>query len=699
MPDVRLTIDGLEITTHAGQTILQVCQENRIHVPTLCHFDGLPDVGACRLCIVEIERQRRPMPACTTPAENGMVIKTNTPILQSLRRQTIELLLGERNHICPFCPLSGNCRLQQAAYDLGVDHVRYDYLFPQLPVDNTHRYIALDHNRCILCTRCIRACDEWVGAHVLDLDHRGPSTVLIADDGVPCGQSSCVSCGACISVCPTGAMFEKRCAHWQGRVPFELTETICPGCSVGCRIHASVLYRQIGELSSAGGPSGNRLLCERGRFGLGNPTAARTETVRIKRARDWAGATLDQAVERCVQRLNGAPIQADPSRVIALISSRVPLEVQATCQGFMTRVVGSDRWGVFDRTNPASIRQAFKMNGRLPPLAGLRDLEDADMFLLLGCNLERSTGVIASYVRRAVLHRRAKLVKINPRHTWLTDWTDLHIRVERGRDPLLLAAILKYLLDDGHAKVDLPADLASRLSRIDDVDVHSLTGVEGEQLRRVAEMYAQAERPMILCGRGLTRGGPEGLVGALNLVRAMNRKTPDGRWRLMELAIGSNSIGARLLGPSGLHISSFDPHTAEMAFVILGGVDPTWPRERLERLRAVSFVVALSPREHEVTELAHVVIPTASWAERSGTFINLEGRVQKGRRLMEPMAGCVEDGAFFQQLAKVWKGPDCDWSPPDLPAVIADLNDGDMTPVDPCDDQVDTSGLEALARE
>lgn len=699
MKEIHLTIDGKEISSASGRTILEVCRENDVRIPTLCHFDGLSAVGGCRLCIVEIEGQRRPMPACTTPAQDNMVVATNTPKLRDLRRQTIELLLGERNHICPFCPLSGNCELQKLAYEHGVDHVRYDYLFPQLLVDNSHRYIALDHNRCILCTRCVRACDEWVGAHVLDLDLRGSRTALVADDGVPFGESSCVACGTCISVCPTGAMFEKRCAHWQGRVPFELTETVCPGCSVGCRIHASVLHRQIGELSSAGGPSGNRVLCERGRFGLVNPTAGRVEAIRMKRAQGWVQASLQQTLQRCARRLDSAPIQADPSRVIALISSRVPLEAVAGCQSFMTQVVGSSRWGVFDRTNPAAVRQAFDMTDRLPPLAGLRDLEDADMFLLVGCNLERSTGVIASYVRRAVLHRRAKLVKINPRHTWLTDWTDLYLRVERGRDALVLAAILKYLVDAGRAQVPLSKDLADKLSALDDADLTALTRVPAEELRKVAALYAEAERPMILCGRGITRGEPDALVGALNLAKATDRKTRAGRWRLMELAIGGNSVGARLLGPSGLHIGTFDPHTAEMAFVILGGIDPTWPRHRLERLRAVSFVVALSPREHEVTEIAHVVIPTPSWAERSGTFVNLEGRVQKSRRLMEPLPGCLSEIAFFEQLAKTWKGPEVDWAFPGLPATIREFGDGDMAPVHACDGLVSLSGLEALTRE
>jgi NADH-quinone oxidoreductase subunit G len=228
--------------------------------------------------------------------------------------------------------------------------------------------------------------------------------------------------------------------------------------------------------------------------------------------------------------------------------------------------------------------------------------------------------------------------------------------------------------------------------------MYSITGVPAKNLRTVADLYARARRPMVLCGRGVTRGGSEALVGALNLVKATNRRTSDGRWRLMELAIGGNSMGARLLGQAGLHVDSFDPHTAEMAFVVLGGIDPTWPRDRLERLRTISFVVAFAPREHEVTDFANVVIPTASWAERAGTFVNLEGRVQKGRRLMDPLAACIAEEDIFERLAKAWKGPASDWKPLQLPSLVHAAGDGELLPSHGCEGGVDLAGLEALGR-
>ncbi len=699
MSKIRLTVNGKNIIAHEGQTILEVCRQYDIHIPTLCHFDGLTDVGGCRLCIIEIEGQRRPVPSCTTPAEDQMVILTHTPSLEGLRRQTLELLFSERNHICPFCPRSGNCELQSAAYEHGIDHLRYNYLFPALPVDNSHPRIALDQNRCVLCSRCIRACDEWIGAHVLDLDNRGSKTVLVADNGIPLGSSSCVSCGTCVAVCPTGALFEKRSAHWQGRLPLELTETICPGCGVGCRINASVRHRQIGELSPAGGPSGNHVLCQHGRFGLVNPGAPRISSIRIKRGSQWVERGLQDALNECARRLSAAPVQADPGRVIGLMSPRLPLETLSAFHSFITRCVGSQRWALLDRSNAPAVREAFKLNGQLAPLAGLRDLEDADMIMLLGCNLEKTHGVIASYVRRAVLHRRAKLVKINPRHTWLADWTDIHLRVERGKDHILLSAILKYLIDDGKAQVDLPEDLARKLGKLDDDTIAIMTGMPAASLKDVARMYAQAERPIIICSNGLTAGRPDGMIAALNLVKATNRKTASGRWRIMELAMGANSAGARMLGHSDLTLATLDPHSVDVAFLMLGDDDQTWDRNALEKLRTIGFVVAMVAREHPVAEVAQLVIPTATWAEREGTFVNFEGRLQKGRRLMEPLSGWVDEVAFFQQLARGWRGPECAWVAPGVPEGIRHLADGHVVSCRPSERSVDVSGLLNLVAE
>ena len=205
-----LQIDGKLVTGLAGKTIFSVAWESGIRIPRMCHVGGLSDIGACRLCLVEIEGQRKLQAACLTQIEEGMVVRTDTERLHSHRKLIVELLFAERNHVCAVCVVNGNCELQDLAAELGIDHVRLRYQFPKLSVDTSHERFGVDHNRCVLCTRCLRICDEVEGAHTWDLSGRGAKSLVITDLGTPWGQSdTCTNCGKCVQVCPTGALFEK----------------------------------------------------------------------------------------------------------------------------------------------------------------------------------------------------------------------------------------------------------------------------------------------------------------------------------------------------------------------------------------------------------------------------------------------------------------------------------------------------------
>lgn len=205
-----LTIDGKEVSAREGETILQVARENGVYIPTLCHLDGLEPIGACRLCLVEVKGVNRLLPACMTQVEEGMEVTTNSERLVKYRRMILELLFSERNHTCSVCVVNGHCELQQLAQRLGVTSIRFPYRYPNLPVDATHDRFVVDHNRCVLCTRCVRVCDEIEGAHVWDIMGRGVNSRVIPDLNQPWGTSEiCTSCGKCVHVCPTGALFEK----------------------------------------------------------------------------------------------------------------------------------------------------------------------------------------------------------------------------------------------------------------------------------------------------------------------------------------------------------------------------------------------------------------------------------------------------------------------------------------------------------
>ena len=210
MAIVTLTIDGEQLSAKDDESLLQVARQHKIDIPTLCHLDGISDVGACRLCLVEVEGWTKLAPACTTRPLEGMVVHTSTDRLKKYRRMIVGLLASEGNHQCAVCTVNNHCELQNLAYDVGLLYVRVPYLYPDKHIDASHESFILDHNRCVLCTRCVRVCHEVEGAHVWDVASRGVNSRIVCELNLPWGESkSCTNCGKCVQVCPTGALAEK----------------------------------------------------------------------------------------------------------------------------------------------------------------------------------------------------------------------------------------------------------------------------------------------------------------------------------------------------------------------------------------------------------------------------------------------------------------------------------------------------------
>lgn len=393
MATVNITINGRVIQAEAGATVLQAATAAGVTIPTLCHHPALRPEGVCRVCVVEVERQRLLQPACAFPVSEGLVIQTESERVVSARKMILELLFSQRPHYCMYCAQSGNvnsseCELQRLAYSYGLDCWRFSTgAHERWPVDSTHAYYIMDHNRCVLCRRCIRACNEVAANHTLGISGRGGECTIIADSGVPLGESTCISCGTCLQVCPTGALIDRRSAYVGHGSDMTWTKTTCLACPVGCGIVAvsrnNMLHRIEGDWDAANGG----LLCVDGRFRAVEPPGERVSSPLLRRNGLLVEATWDEAVALATARLRAA------DTVAGLASARSTNEALAELQSFFASAV------------PAG--QLALLSGSVPPLdlgarASLADLNRSDCIAIVGGDPLQEQKALGYMVKRAV---------------------------------------------------------------------------------------------------------------------------------------------------------------------------------------------------------------------------------------------------------------------------------------------------------
>ena len=396
---MTLTIDGQKVTAPAGQTILQVAQAAGIDIPTLCHHPALTPIGACRVCLVEVSGQRNLQPACTFPAADRMEVRTESHKVVRARRFVLELLFTERNHFCMICEMSGACALQELGYRYGLDRWMHPTYTRGYPVDASAPHHLLDHNRCTLCRRCIRACSELAANHTLDLRHRGALTMLCADMDVPLGQSSCESCGSCIEVCPTGALVDKRSVFMARPDKLDRVATICTRCALGCGLNV-VLHRghvlRVESLWDA--PVNGGMLCRKGRFEALEDGRPRVTEPALREAGGQAAVSWNLALAETARHL----FHANPENLGVFTTTGLTDEALRLLHALFCRQLRAAHRGTFD--GPAA-PLPFPPSGRLGELAA------SDLILAVEAHPGREQPVVEMFIRRAV-DRGVRLVTV-----------------------------------------------------------------------------------------------------------------------------------------------------------------------------------------------------------------------------------------------------------------------------------------------
>jgi formate dehydrogenase major subunit len=323
---VQLTINGKQIEVPEGTMVLGAAKMAGIHIPTLCAHKELTPYGGCRLCIVEVEKWRVPMASCTFPVTNGMVVHTETEAIKKSREFILSMLFSERNHFCPFCQVSGgDCELQNAAYHEEMTHWPIQPGWSNFKVDTTHPYFVLDNNRCILCRRCVRACSELTGNFTLSVAERGAASMIVADTDVPLGESTCIKCGTCVQVCPTGALIDRTSAYQGHDDKLDEIKSVCVGCSVGCSAKLMVRNNRIVRIEGDWEGAVNRgLLCEHGRYDPMNESRNRITTPQMRKNGKLEPVSWEEALSALTTKLK--PLAGKKNGVAAIASTRLSAE-------------------------------------------------------------------------------------------------------------------------------------------------------------------------------------------------------------------------------------------------------------------------------------------------------------------------------------------------------------------------------------
>ena len=697
---VTLTIDGHTVTVPEGTSVMRAAMEAGIKVPKLCATDSLDSFGSCRLCLVEIEGRAGTPASCTTPVAPGMKVHTVSDRLHRLRRGVMELYISDHPLDCLTCSANGNCELQDAAGEVGLREVRYGYEGANhlsSPVDGSNPYFQFDPAKCIVCSRCVRACEEVQGTFALTIQGRGFDSKVAAGMDEPFLTSECVSCGACVQACPTATLIEKSVVeHGQ---PEHSVITTCAYCGVGCNFKAEMRGDQVIRMVPwKDGKANHGHSCVKGRFAWGyatHPDRILKPMMRDKITDPWREVTWDEAIARVARDFKRLQAQYGKDSIGVITSSRCTDEETYLVQKLARAAFGNNNTDTCARVCHSPTGYGLKTT--FGTSAGTQDFDSvdaADVIMIIGANPTDAHPVFASRMKKR-LREGAKLIVVDPRRIDLVRTPHVeaayHLALRPGTNVAMLNALAHVIVTEGlvatefvnqRCDADAFADWAAVIAepRNSPEALEPVTGVPAEAVRRAARLYATGGNGAIYYGLGVTEHsqGSTAVIAIANLAMATGNigrrgvgvnplrgqnnvqgscdmgsfphELPGYR-HIAEPAVRAiyeKEWGVTLDPEPGLRIPNMLDAAVEGTFkgIYIQGEDILQSDPDTKHvaagLAAMECVVVHDLFLNETANYAHVFLPGSTFLEKDGTFINAERRINLVRKVMTPRCGMAD---------------------------------------------------------
>jgi formate dehydrogenase alpha subunit len=694
---ITITLDGREVSGYPGMTVLELARESGVQIPTLCHDDHFPATGACRICLVENEQNGALLASCVTPIASGMVINTCSPRVIERRKTIVKLMLASHPDSCLVCDKGNRCQLRQIASDLGIGLIELQRIPRMASIQEVNPFLERDLSKCILCAKCIRACQELVVEGAIDYFRRGFTTIPATLNDAPLEYSECTFCGTCVALCPTGALMEKGRTY--GGTIGAAMETTCPFCGCGCSIRLEVKDNQIVRVVPGKQDSVNQgALCVRGSYGCDfvNSPDRLTKPL-VKKGDTFEEVSWQDVLEKVATGFSRIKEEQGGDSLAVLGSSTCTNEDNYVLQRFARTALGTNNIDngarLYNSASRVGLGYSLGFSGTTNYLS---DLEQTDLILVVGADPDSSAPVVAYAIKRAVKQRGVKLLLVDPRQTRLSLFAHLWLRPEIGTDAALINGLAKVIIDEGllddefvTRRTDNFESLSDSLEKYTLKYVEKTTGVKGHDIRATARLYAGASRAAIVYGTGITQhtAGTIGVAALANLAlltgnvgrkgggiyalqRANNGQGACDMGTLPRFLPGYESVadaqsrerfekcwGVALPSEPGLTTLEMmaQAKQGKVKGMYIVGENPilSFPNPRFvtEALASLDFLVVQDMFLTETARLADAVLPAASFAEKDGTFTNFEGSVNTVRKAVQPVGESLPDWEIIVRLA------------------------------------------------